>query len=302
MQRFSLRQLHYFVVLADCLSFTSAAQRLHITQPPLSQQIKLLEEVLGVELFTRTRRSVVLTATGKDFYKYAKKILHQCDEAVEFCRLAALGKAGKIRLAFTASVPVFSFFSTLLQQFRLDYPKIKIELQHMSTGEQLVALRQGQVDLGFLRPAPFFESSPPITLEPLWHDELMVVMEASHPLANNQDGVYLDELKNEGFILLPQAIGCGLFEHIMWLCNQAGFTPHITQSVREHSALFGLVSVGMGVSIVPSTYLNLHSKGVVFQSIRTGQSNTKIMLACNMEKMTQSIEIFKNYVLKKSSI
>lgn len=147
------RQLNYFVAVAQALSFSRAARTLHISQPPLSQQIKLLERDLGVQLFDRTRRAVELTHAGSLFYEQAVAILEQYASAKELCAWSADGRAGKLRIAFTASVPIFEAFPRLIHSFHAAYPRIEMDLLHMSTGEQLLALNNKQIDVGFLRPS-----------------------------------------------------------------------------------------------------------------------------------------------------
>lgn len=286
------RQLRYFTAVAETLNFSRAAERLHISQPPLSQQIKLLEEDLGVILLERTRRMVKLTHAGELFYQQAQDILRQYAEARELCLWARDGRAGKLRVAFTASVPMFEAFPRLLQTFRQAYPRIDIDLHHMSTGEQLQALNAGEIDIGFLRPSSVFH--PPMTIDvvKLWHDELILAVATGHPLAQADASPELRELANEDFILFPQALGCGLFEHITTLTAQAGFAPRIVQEVRENSTTLALVAANLGISIVPSIYTGTRPPGVVFKRIAGAQTESKILMAASRNHANASVPIF----------
>lgn len=286
------RQLRYFVAVAQELSFSRAAEVLHMSQPPLSQQIKLLEEDLGVMLFERTRRVVKLTHAGTLLYECAQGILDQYAAVRELCALTKDGEAGKLRVAFTASVPMFEQFPRLLQDFRRRYPRIEMDLRHMSTGEQLQALNANELDLGFLRPSSSFEAPPTLITQDIWHDELMLAVGQDHRYACADKATSLHDLADEDFILFPQALGCGLFEHISTLTAHAGFAPRIVQEVRENSTTLALVAAGLGISIVPSIYLHTKPPGVVFKSIYGASTQSRIVMACSRENPNISLELF----------
>ena len=135
-----LRRLTCFLAVAEELNFSRAAQRLHMSQPPLSQQIRLLEQEMGAQLFERSRRAVALTPAGLLLQDKARQIVELHQQAGELVRMAAHGLAGRLRIAFTASVPLFDEFSTMLRDFRSRHPQVELDLQHMTTGEQIAAL------------------------------------------------------------------------------------------------------------------------------------------------------------------
>lgn len=288
----NFRQLRYFVAVAETLSFSRAAERLHISQPPLSQQIKLLEEDMGVILFERTRRVVRLTQAGALFYQSAKEILQRYAEARELCVLSRDGRAGKLRLAFTASVPMFEAFPRLLHAFRQAYPHIDIDLRHMSTGEQLQALQANEIDIGFLRPSASFQASATLDIAELWRDRLMLVVADTHALARPDARPTLRDLASEDFILFPQAQGCGLFEHITSLANQAGFAPRIVQEARENSTTLALVAANLGISIVPSIYEATRPPGAVFKRLEDANTESRIVMASLHEPANASVPLF----------
>jgi len=292
------RQLNYFVAVAQTLSFSKAAQRLHISQPPLSQQIKLLEQDLNVQLFDRTRRSVALTHAGRLFYREALAILERYAGAKELCAWTLDGKVGKLRLAFTASVPLFEDFPRLIQGFTRLYPGIEIDLQHMSTGEQIIALNDNEIDIGFLRPALNFQPPRSIQTMALWHDELMLVTAGQEDPTVAADPVHIDSLADEDFILFPSALGCGLFEHISSMATAAGFVPRIVQQVRENSTTLALVAAGLGISIVPSIYNKSSPPGVAFRKIAGAQVNSRIVMATMANRNIASLQLFREYCLE----
>lgn len=273
------RQLNYFVAVAEALSFSRAAERLHVSQPPVSQQIRLLEDDLGVQLFERTRRVVRLTHAGRLFYEQAVGILAQYAAARELCAGSADGSAGRLRVAFTASVPMFEDFPRVLQDFRRRWPRVDMDLRHLSTGEQLQALASGDIDVGFLRPSSAFKAPPSFEIRELWQDELVLAVAKDHPQAGARVKSRLRDLAGEEFILFPQAVGCGLFEHISTLAAQAGFAPRIVQEVRENSTTLALVAAGLGISIVPSIYAGTKPPGVVFKPIVDVQTRSRIVMA-----------------------
>ncbi|MVW70669.1 LysR family transcriptional regulator [Bordetella sp. 15P40C-2] len=286
------RQLRYFATVADTLSFSRAAEQLHMSQPPLSQQIKLLEEDLGVQLFERTRRVVRLTEPGRLFYEQAQDILRRYEDARELCALSRDGRAGKLRVAFTASVPMFEAFPRLLRAFRQAYPRVDLDLRHLSTGEQLQALEADEIDIGFLRPSHAFRAPGSIEVVPLWSDELVLAVSADHRLANSDAAPTLMDLAREDFILFPQALGCGLFEHITTLATQAGFAPRIVQEVRENSTTLALVAANMGISIVPSIYEGTKPPGVVFKWITNAPTQSRIVMVTRVRPGNASVPLF----------
>jgi DNA-binding transcriptional LysR family regulator len=292
-----LRRLNYFIAVAEELNFSRAAERLHISQPPLSQQIQALERDLGVCLLLRTRRSVSLTQAGRVFYESACRIAQEYAHGKRQAQMAHKGAAGRVRLAFTASVPLFQGFPQLLQRFRADFPQVEVVLRHLSTGEQLEALAQGSIDVGFLRPSPSLRCPQGLRWRALWSDELMLAVAASHPRAA-QDGqnMRLEEYAAEPFVLQPQTLGCGLSGHIAMLTSQAGFTPDIAQESNETSTTLALVAANLGVSIVPSIYQRIRPEGVHFHPLAAMPAASGIRLASRQDEGDLCVASFVRYV------
>lgn len=289
-----LRRLSCFLAVADELNFSRAAQRLHMSQPPLSQQIRLLEQDMGAQLFERSRRAVSLTPAGRLLQEKGRHILALHEEAGELCRMAASGLAGRLRIAFTASVPLFDAFSRLLRDFRQRYPQVELDLQHMTTGEQISALSSGQIDMGFMRPSPAFRIPAPIREQTLWRDALMLALPACHPLAAQAPTAHVDlaQLAGAPFVLHPAVLGGGLHEHILALCSEAGFVPRIAQPARETSTMLALVAAGLGVSVVPSVYARICPPGVVLRPLRHGASHSRIALVSMQAAGSPCVALF----------
>ncbi|MDF3839268.1 LysR family transcriptional regulator [Cupriavidus basilensis] len=292
------RQLRYFVAVAEALSFSEAARRLHISQPPLSTQIKALEDELGSPLLDRSRHHVALTPAGALFLDKARAALGNLEQAREVVKQVAAGEAGEIRVAFTASVPMQDTFPRAVQQFRLGHPRAMLELVHMSTGQQLQGIERGEIDIGFLRPSPQFYPPASIAVREVLADRLMAVLPAAHGLAGLEHGdggaddhaaasaahagaapLDIGALSGQPFLLFPRGLGCGLFDHVTTLCNRAGFAPRIAQEAREATTIIGLVASGAGVSVLPEIYARTGIPGVAYRPLAGPDAASRILVA-----------------------
>ncbi|MGE8589789.1 MAG: LysR substrate-binding domain-containing protein [Alcaligenes sp.] len=290
------RQLRYFVAVAEELSFSAAARRLHVSQPPLSLQIKALETELGAVLLDRDKRNVALTTAGALFLEQARRALGNLDRAAEVVRLASQGEAGEIRIAFTASVPMAEAFPRVVQTFRSSHPAARADLIHMSTGQQLQALADKSIDVGFLRPSLLFCPPPNIQTLDLWTDRLVAVLPAWHALAATQSPLPMAALSDEPFILFPRGLGCGLFEHVMVLASRAGFAPRLMQEAREGATIVGLVAAGMGISVLPDTYARTGIPGVVYRNLDTPDATSRLLLAYRRDDAAPLLQRFVDVV------
>ncbi|MEG4859970.1 LysR family transcriptional regulator [Microcoleus sp. K1-B6] len=257
-----LRHLRYFIAVAEELNFTRAAEKLHIAQPPLSQQIQHLEAELGFQLFRRTKRTVHLTAAGQVFFEEAGKILQQVDRAIQLGRQTSRGELGQLTIGFVSSA-AHNVVPAILQAFRTQYPAVLLELHELTTHEQLQRLRFGQIDIGFVRP-PVEEDG--INSEIIFREPLIVALPETHPAADRAK-VELRELSTEPFILFPRSQAPGLYDAIVSLCQQAGFSPIAAQEAIQMQTIVSLVAAEMGVAIVPESMQNFQRSGVVYKSL-----------------------------------
>ncbi|HSF72719.1 MAG TPA: LysR family transcriptional regulator [Microcoleus sp.] len=257
-----LRHLRYFIAVAEELNFTRAAEKLHIAQPPLSQQIQHLEAELGFQLFRRTKRTVHLTAAGQVFFEEAGKILQQVDRAIQLGRQTSRGELGQLTIGFVSSA-AHNVVPAILQAFRTRCPAVKLELHELTTNEQLQRLRFGQIDIGFVRP-PVEEDG--INSEIVFREPLIVALPETHPAADRTH-LELRELSTEPFILFPRSQAPGLYDAIVSLCQQAGFSPIAAQEAIQMQTIVSLVAAEMGVAIVPESMQNFQRNGVVYKSL-----------------------------------
>lgn len=257
-----LRHLHYFVTLAEELSFTRAAQRLHISQPPLSAQIRNLEEELGVTLFERDRRNVALTAAGERFLREVRQILEHVDRAVRVARDAGRGFAGTITLGMNPSLDLL-VLPRLLRQMGEELPGVEVCIRQLSHREQLEALSQGAVDVGFLRPPLEERDSGFLVVEPLMEEALLLAIPADHALARRRT-VPLGKLAGESCILWQRAVAPGAYDAVLAACQAAQFCPRIAYEAEAIQTALGLVSGGLGIAFVPESTRVLSREGVVY--------------------------------------
>ena len=245
-----LRHLRYFIAVAEELHFGHAAARLNISQPPLSQQIQILEQQIGARLFARTNRSVSLTEAGRQFLADSRQILSQVDDAAARAARLHHGETGELRIGFTSSAPFIKAVSDTLSTFRRRYPDVHIQTRETNTREQIVPLNEGALDLGLMR-----NTQLPDTLvwERVLREPLLAMVPRDHPLAS-QPRVSLRELAREPFVFFDPHVGTGLYDDILGLLRRYDLTPTIAQEVGEAMTIIGLVAAGLGVSILPASF------------------------------------------------
>jgi DNA-binding transcriptional LysR family regulator len=236
------RHLRYLLAVAEELNFGRAAIRLHISQPPLSQQIRQLEEELGVKLFERTKRQVRLTEAGKRLVLEAEKILKQVDHFEEVASRVSDGVMG--RLSVTSTTLVSDILVQILERFAHRYPDVHIELQFMNTAMQIEALREEHVHVGFLS-LPVNE--PNLRLETVKREPLWLAVPKNHPLAT-QKKILLASLKQEPFIMFERRASPGLHDMITSTCRNAGFTVNVVHEVDNATAGLTMVAAGLGLA------------------------------------------------------
>lgn len=257
-----LRHLRYFVTLAEELHFGRAAARLHMAQPPLSQQIKALEAEVGALLFQRTRRHVELTEAGRAFLPEATATLEQARRAENVVRDAQAGKQGRLSVGFVTSA-CHTVLPAALRGFRAAHPGVELDLREMNPAQQLAALDRREIDLGLLRP-PIGQCG--VQTEVVLSEPLAVALPARHALAGRPQ-LRLVHLRAEPFILFPRRHGPGLFDITLEACRKAGFTPTVPYEPDSMQSLLAYVAGGLGVALVPASLARMHPAEITFRTL-----------------------------------
>jgi DNA-binding transcriptional LysR family regulator len=280
MTTMELRHLRYFVVLAEELHFGRAAQRLGISQPPLSQQIRVLEHALDARLFERTNRRVELTDAGRALLVEARATLQQAERAATIVSRAQRGEVGELEIGFTPSAAMIAPFTNTILAFRKALPGVRLLLEEQVTMEQIDALEERRLQIGFLR----YPEAPPLSAAvaaiELHREPLVAFMRADHPLARRKRGaVALAALASEPFVFFPRGSGTTLHDQVMGLCRNAGFSPRIGQEARANATILGLVAAGLGVSILPVSLRGVATGNVACRPLAGVDANSSIWLA-----------------------
>ena len=256
-----LRHLRYFIKVTEELHFGRAAEKLGIAQPPLSQQIKALEEEIGVLLLSRTRRHVELTAAGTVFAHEARKILADADRAVYIAQRAARGEIGQLEIGFVSGA-VYGKVPSVFRLMRARYPEISLVLRDLNTEEQVEAIQEHRLDVGLIRTPVVIPNS--LAIQVIAQEPLVIVLPQAHRLARRRK-IALEELANEPFLQVPRQVAPGFYDQFVSICRQAGFFPQIVQEARTTQTIVSLVAVGMGISVVPASIRSLQRTGVVYR-------------------------------------
>jgi len=258
-----LRHLRYFLAVAEELHFGRAAKRLHIAQPPLSQQIRKLEEMIGCPLFQRTSRVVKLTGAGELFLDRTRRTLRKVDEDVEEARSVGGGGVGFMKVGFIGS-GMLTALPSLLGQYRRRFPKVNLLLSEFYSAGVMQALQQGTVDVGFLRDGGPAEG---LVVEPLFSEPFVAVLPAQHRLSK-QRTVSAGQLRDEPFVLFSPMVGRVAYEKTISLCREHGFRPQVVQEAPQLLTIARLVEAGLGVTILPACVQQIAPAGVVCRRLR----------------------------------
>lgn len=271
-----LRHLRYFLAVAETANFTKAAELLGIGQPPLSQQVKALENELGVELFKRTARGAQITQAGRVFADEARQVIEGADRAGRAAQRAARGETGHLRVGFTGTAAFNEHVSGLIRRFREAYPDAELTLQEATSGVLLDGLEQGRLDVAIVRPERRVAA---LVQQQAWHDEpMLVALPVSHRLASRKR-IALSDLADERFVQVPREAGGTLFDDIIVACAAAGFEPHLAQPAPQMASAVTLVAAGLGISLVPKAITQVRVAGVVYRPLTGSKLRARLALA-----------------------
>jgi DNA-binding transcriptional LysR family regulator len=286
-----LRHLRYFITVAEELNFSRAAERLHIAQPPLSQQIRDLEVELGVQLFERTKRRVELTTPGKVFLEKSRLVLQQVGQAIIAVQKASRGEIGRLVIGFNSSA-TYSVLPQILHIFCEHCPDIELDLQELTTRQQCDRLHHNQIDVGILY-LPI--ESHILSTTSVLQESLVVAISEAHALAALPE-LSLKALSHEPFILPPHHLGGGLYNQILRFFQQTNFTPNVVQEATQLQTTISLVAGGVGVALVPASLQNLQRPGVVYKMLQEPTPELEIAVAWRQHDSSPVLQKFVNTV------
>ena len=282
-----LRYLRYFVAVAEELSFTKAAARLNMAQPPLSQQIRKLEVRLGVTLLRRTKRRVELTEAGRVFLRQSYQAIQSIEQGIVLAQRADRGEIGRLAIGILVYIS-YTLIPPILREFRAKYPGVHVELRFLTNTLQIAALQSGQVDVCFVRP-PI--DDPDIASKLISRERFVLAMPATHPLAGKA-AVSIKQLKNDPFIMYVRELGPTFYSSLYQFCAKAGFSPKVALEVSQINAAVGLVGSGMGVALVPQSMHQLHFDNVVYRPLAERAPNVDVLLAWQAGRPSELLQSF----------
>ena len=262
-----VRHLKYFVMVAEEGHITRAAERLGMQQPPLSRQIRLLEQELKIQLLRRKARGVELTAAGESFLRDAKAVLSMLQHASAAAKRAARGEEGRLSIGFTSSSPFHPLIPKVFRRFRESQPDVPLTLNENATSDLVEGLRAEQLDLAFTRTAP--TGTEDVMVESLLREPMVLALPSFHKLASSyrRSGVHFGDLSEEKFVLYRRPNAPGLYDEIIACCRAYGFTPRIGQEAPRVISTLNLVAAGLGVSLVPESLARMRLEGITFRKL-----------------------------------
>jgi DNA-binding transcriptional LysR family regulator len=292
MRIMDLRRIRYFIVLSEELHFGRAALRLNIAQPPLSQQIRVLEEELGARLFERSNRRVELTAAGKALVPEARALIAQAERAGTVAQRAQRGELGELRVGFTGSAAFSTVIPQLIFEYRRRLPGMNLRLEELTTQQQLTAMLERRLEVAFVRGAVKPDLPPTLRATRLFEDALVAVLPAQHPLAVRSEALSVGALKDEAFVMYPRESGTGVYDQIVALCQRSGFAPRVAQEAREVPTIVALVAAGLGVALVPASLRSININGVAYRSLREKGARSAMWLVLRAGALTPQEALF----------
>ncbi|MBM7353301.1 LysR family transcriptional regulator [Lelliottia amnigena] len=284
-----LRYLRYFVAVARERHFTKAAKALGISQPPLSQQIKRLEEEVGTPLFRRLTRGVELTEAGEAFYEDACQILAMSDAALEKARGIARGLNGSLSIGITSSDAFHPKIFALIRQFQVQNMAVRVHQVEANMSSLMTMLTEGELDIAFVR-LPC-ESSKTFDLKILDREPMVVALHSSHPLAQS-DALRLEQLRHTPVILFPQEVAPGLYDRVYGCCERAGIDMQHTQQSSQLSSSLSMVAAGAGFALVPQSMAAISPPSVTYHSLISPALSTDIALCWRRFERSRTVKRF----------
>lgn len=290
----NLRQLRYFLVVAEELHFGRAAARLHISQPPLSRSIQNLEQKIDTQLFYRSTQRVELTEAGNVLIGEARRLFDRLERTISTTQQAGRGEVGRVQIGFVTTA-VYNVLPSLLKSFRKAMPSVEFILRELPSDAQVEALRERLIDVGFLHPPV---SAPDIQIETVYKEPLIVALPSSSELAKarKSKSIPVNALRDELFVIAPRHYAPGLFDKIIAMTERAGFSPRITQEAVQVQTIISLVSANFGVSLVPDSWVNLTRPGVTYRRLTPKSPEIETSIAWMEDETRKVVKSFISFV------
>jgi len=290
-----LRHLNYFLVLAEELHFGRAAERLNISQPPLSRMIQQIENDLGVLLFERTKRSVILTSAGLELLQDAKQMVLQMQTVKKRFSVFGKGETGTLKIGYVGAV-MHTELPTLLSTFVTKYPQINLQFEEQPNNNLLHGLNNGTLDIAFVRT---WLPSENLYEKVILFEPFVAVLPSTHPLAKKQK-VAVKDLKDENFITFTRECGPTIFDSFLALCSNAGFTPNILHNASQLNSVLRLVESGFGVSMLPKSTQAGFKLKLKFISLVNSKETIPLIMLTRKENLSPALSHLKSHLLKST--
>jgi DNA-binding transcriptional LysR family regulator len=269
------RVLKQFIAVAEELHFGRAAARLHMAQPPLSQAIKHLEELVGVKLLTRSKHFVALTPAGVAFLEESRELLAHGQRAIDTAQRASKGLTGRIAIGFVGS-GLYELLPRILRQFRTRFPSIHVELWELPSNDQVEGLLSRKIDLGIVR-LPL-DNAADIEIRAIVSERFIAVLPCDHPLAKSPN-LRLEQLANDQFMVFRADKAPSLHAKFLFACDEAGFSPRIAMEASQMPSMVSLVAAGIGVALLPAQVRSSPHRGVVYRDLSNRSKYLELSIA-----------------------
>jgi DNA-binding transcriptional LysR family regulator len=281
-----LRHFRYVLAVGETLHFGRAAERLHISQPPLSQQIRQLEEEIGIKLFHRTKRLVQLTEAGRIFMDEARLILAHAERAGNLAARVSHGEIGQLTIGVIGPADA-EIFTDILRLFAKRHPRVRLILRQLNTAQQTLAIREGRIHVGFLTPV----DDPALAIETVVRYPIVMALPRKHPLASRAF-IPLKAVATERHIMPSRDIAPILVDSMIAACRVAGFTPHIAHEVDNLYSACSLVAAGLGISFVPSGVYPVRLRPIVLRPVRPALPPAVVAVGYRREEQGELLKLF----------
>lgn len=284
-----LRHLRYFVAVAEELHFSRAAERLHISPPALTEQIRDLERELDATLFTRTKRNVTLTDAGTRFLDEARLTLRQAEHAARVAKLAGRGEIGRIEIGYASSAACSGLVTAAVAEYRQTHPLVSLSLSPMQAAKQLNELVEGRLDVGFLRkPSRYPEGIAAVIIA---RQAVVIALPSDHKLAKKPT-VSAAMLAEEKFLAPTFETEVGLYTHTIAVGQQGNFVARIVDRIPDLFTMVTLVAAGVGIAVVPDSCSCIQLPGVVYKPLSHEIEPVEIAVAFRRDERAPAVKTF----------